>query len=159
MAETATSVLQLVDSATRLVDRLGNFLNNTGEAPENLRETKFQLPLLISTLQQIRVDIEQGVYTDSTSSALQKLFDACMADVSRVEDLLAQVTPHADTKWKRMRRAISGLKYDKEIRSIGSRFSRYIQSLLLLQTAVSGNTLREIKTTERALLPPVLSSE
>jgi molecular chaperone GrpE (heat shock protein) len=140
MADSAVAVIQLVDFTTRVARRVKNSVSNTGEVPEHLRETHLHLPLLIATLQQTRLDIESELYSEQTSTALKKLIDESTADICKLEDVLAQTTNDANSKRNRVRRAISGIKHDREVRNITSRLLRTIDGLVLLRTAASTKT-------------------
>ncbi|KAL3487624.1 hypothetical protein BJX62DRAFT_240892 [Aspergillus germanicus] len=141
MADSAAAVVQLVDFTTKIARRVKDSVSDTRGAPEHLREIHLHLPLLIATLQQTKLDVENELYSEQISTTLKKLIDESTADIRKIEDVLTQATPSdANSRRNRVRRAISGVKWDREVRNISSRLLRTIDSLVLLQMAASAKT-------------------
>ncbi|KAL2808428.1 hypothetical protein BJX63DRAFT_409221 [Aspergillus granulosus] len=150
MAESTLAVIQLVDFTTRVARRVKDSLSSTREVPEYLREINIHLPLFIATLEQTGNDIEKGLYSEQVSEKLKKLVDECTADIYKIEEILAQVTPNeADSKGRRLRRAMLGVKFGRDVRGISSRLLQTIDSLILIQRAAVVKTLNEIRIGQR----------
>jgi hypothetical protein len=65
-----SSIIQLVDFGSKVLHRLNDFQSSLGEIPKAFRYIKAELPILLDTLEQTKVAIENGSIREETKHAL-----------------------------------------------------------------------------------------
>lgn len=132
------AIIEISSFAKRLVDRCKEFHSNSKDAPKGLRAIFIQLPLIVSSLEQIRGQAESGALGDDSLMLLRPVIEACHEEVKDLGAILNKILPAPDaSSWDRNALALKSLRSEIEVKkSIGS-LSGYVQYLILFQTCIS----------------------
>jgi hypothetical protein len=132
------SIVQLVDFSTRVVRRLEEFHTKAGEIPKSFRHIKVELPLLSTTLQQIRGAIDAGSVSNGTKDALLPVISGCREQITQLDAILEKTLPENDDGWrKRSKKAITSLHQDGTVEIIAKILRNYTGTLTFYYAAAS----------------------
>lgn len=73
----ASAIVQLIDFGSKIIYRLSDFSADVQEVPKTFRQIKTQLPLIIDTLEQIKVQADAHQVSETTAKALKPVLDEC----------------------------------------------------------------------------------
>lgn len=138
------SIVQLVDFSTRVVRRLEEFHSVTGEVPRSFRHVKAELPLLETTLQQLKGAIDADLVVDGSKKALLPIIAGCHEQIAQLDTILAKTLPETDDNWqRRSKKTIASLHHDTKIESITRILRNYI-GILTFYYAAASSTLQPL---------------
>jgi hypothetical protein len=144
------SIVQLVDFSTRVVSRLDEFYSVAKEIPKSFRHVKTELPLLATTLSQLKEAIDMTLVTDGSKKALVPVIAGCNEQVAQLDAILKKTLPETnDSLHIKSKKAIVSLHYDPKVESITKTLRSYVGILTFYYAAVS-STLQPL--TGRVLL-------
>jgi hypothetical protein len=145
-----SSIIQFVDIGNRVVARLDDFLSCVDEVPKTFDDINRQLPLLINTLNQARDQADSGHITNETAKALGPVVDGCLAQVQKLEDIMARTIPtENESPWIRRFKAFSSLAHDKTVQRIRTEIDRYVLNLIYHQSIANQNSLSIRESSQR----------
>jgi hypothetical protein len=132
------SIVQLVDFSNRVVRRLNEFHCIAGEIPKSFCQVKTELPLLGTTLQQMKGAIDADLVADGSKTTLLPVITGCYEQVAQLDAILTKTLPESNDGWrKRGTKAIVSLHHDAKIESITRIMRNHIGSLTFYCVAVS----------------------
>jgi len=149
------SIVQLVDFSTRVVSRLDEFYSVTKEVPKSFRDIKTELPLLATTLEQLKVAIDSTSIADGSKKALIPVITGCNEQVAQLDAILEKTLPKTKDSWRtKGKKAIVSLHHDTKVESITRTLRNYI-GILTFYNAAASSTLQPL--TGRVLLRKFLT--
>jgi hypothetical protein len=132
------SIVQLVDYSNRVVRRLDEFHSVTGEIPKSFLQVKTELPLLGTTLQQIKEAIYADLVADGSKTAFLPVVAECQEQVAQLDAILAETLPEITDSWrKRGKKALVSLHHDARVESIMKILRNHIRILTFYYAAAS----------------------
>jgi hypothetical protein len=132
------SIVQLVDFSNRVVRRLNEFHSIAGEIPKSFCQVKTELPLLGTTLQQIKEAIDANLVADGSKTALLPVVAGCQEQVAQLDAILAKTLPEISDSWRRRgKKALVSLHHDSKVESITKILRNYIGILTFYCAAAS----------------------
>jgi hypothetical protein len=132
------SIVQLVDFSSRVLDRVNEFHSNLDEVPASFQHIKTDLPLLATTLREIKSAICAGHVTDDTQKALGPVVEGCQTQISSLDDVLLRTLPTpGESRIQRTKKAIASLKQDGKVEKIQSALHWHMQSLTFYYSVIS----------------------
>jgi hypothetical protein len=138
------SIVQLVDFSNRVVRRLDEFHSTAGEIPKSFRQVKTELPLLRTTLQQIKEAIDAKLVADGSKTALLPVVAGCQEQVAQLDAILAKTLPEIIDSWrKRGKKALASLYHDAKVESITNILRNHI-GILTFYYAAALSTLQPL---------------
>lgn len=130
-----SSIVQFVDFGTRVAKRLAEFSADVNVVPKSFHEINIQLPLILITLQQTKLQADAHHLSEATASVLDPVIDECLSQVKELEIILAKALPNdQDSTWKRRKKALTSLRHDKAVAQIQTSLERQINVLTNYQT-------------------------
>lgn len=134
---TIASTVQLVESISKLVNRVESCQHTAEEAPKMLRFTNIRLLFFIRSLQLVQPHIDHRLFSPQKSSMLQMMIDECDSQMITVDEIVASLaTVDGDSRITKSLKAFGSLKQEKELDKTISTLS-VIEKLLLFQIAVT----------------------
>jgi N-terminal domain on NACHT_NTPase and P-loop NTPases len=88
-----SSIVQLVDFGTKLIDRLNEFASATEDVPLYFRSIKSQLPLAIITLRRVEAQARSGRVSDADAQALKPVIDNSLDETKKLTKFLDSAVP------------------------------------------------------------------
>ncbi|MBK5652918.1 MAG: NACHT domain-containing protein, partial [Rhizobium sp.] len=144
------SIVQLVDFSTRVLSRLDEFYSVTKEVPKSFRDIKTELPLLATTLEQLKGAIDSTSIADGSKRALVPVITGCNEQVAQLDAILEKTLPKPKDSWRtKGKKAIGSLHHDAKVESITRTLRNYI-GILTFYYAAASSTLQPL--TGRVLL-------
>jgi hypothetical protein len=138
------SIVQLVDFSNRVVRRLNEFHSVAGEIPKSFRQVKTELPLLGTTLQQIKEAIEADLVVDGSKTAILPIVAGCQEQVAQLDAILAKTLHTITDSWqKRGKKALVSLHHDTKVESITKILQNHI-GILTFYYAAASSTLQPL---------------
>jgi hypothetical protein len=135
------SIVQLVDFSNRVVRRLDKFHSIAGEILKSFRQVKTELPLLGTTLQQIKEAIDANLVADGSKTALLPVVAGCQEQVTQLNAILAKTLPEITDSWRK--RGKKGLHHDAKVESITKILRNHI-GILTFYYAAALSTLQPL---------------
>ena len=130
-----SAILQFVEIGYRTARRVREFQDDVGKVPELLRDIHVQLPLLCLSLKRAQEQAESGVLDVESQEALLQVVEACRQQTEKLDRIIDKLLPDLkDSSWERGRKAISSLKYEREIQQIKDDLHGHINILTYHQT-------------------------
>jgi len=140
-----SNIIQLVDFGSKVLRRLNDFQSSLGEIPKAFRHVKAELPILLDTLEQTKVAVQNGTIREETKQALLPVVNGCQEQIKLLNDVIERVLPLESDSWrKRTSKAISSLHQDTKVAKITAMLKSHIQALTYYHSAAS-STLRSAK--------------
>lgn len=96
---TSPTLRNLVARTQEVVRRLNEFHSIAGEIPKSFRQVKTELPLLGTTLQQIKEAIDADLVADGSKTALLPVITGCQEQVAQLDAILAKTLPEITDNW------------------------------------------------------------
>lgn len=132
------AIIEISSFAKRLVDRCKEFHSNSKDVPKGFRAISVQLPLVVSSLEQIRGQAESGALGNDSLMSLRPVIEACHEEVKDLEVILKKILPAPDaSSWDRNTLALKSLRFEVEVRKSIANLSGHVQYLTLFQTCIS----------------------
>jgi hypothetical protein len=97
----ATSIAQLVDVSNRVIRRHNEFYSIAGETPKSFRQVKTELPLLGTTLQQIKEAIYAELVAYRSKTPLLPVIAGCQEQVAQLDAIITKTLPGVTDNWQR----------------------------------------------------------
>ena len=152
-----SSIVQLVDFGTKLIDRLNEFTSATEDVPLAFRSIKSQLPLAIITLQRVEAQTRSGRVSDADAQALKPIIDNSLDETKTLTAFLDSAVPVGtfSTFQKRLQ-ALKSLQYDKKVQKCSERLQANVQVLIFHQTTTHSDIVEHIREvlSKLTLSPP-----
>jgi N-terminal domain on NACHT_NTPase and P-loop NTPases len=124
------SIVQLADFGGKVLHRLNEFQSNVGDIPKTFQYVKAELPILLETLKQTQLSVENGNGGEETKKAVLFIVNACLAQISLLDDLVDRALPKETDSWTRKtRKAVRSIRQDAEVAKITANLRGHIQSL------------------------------
>jgi hypothetical protein len=134
------SIVQLVDFSTRVVSRLDEFYSVAKEIPKSFRHVKTELPLLATTLSQLKEAIDTTSVTDGSKNALVPVIAGCNEQVAQLDAILKKTLPETNDSLRiKGKKAMVSLHYDPKVESITKTLRSYVGILTFYCAAASSN--------------------
>jgi Cdc6-like AAA superfamily ATPase len=144
------SIIQLLDFSTKVVSRLNEFYSDAKEVPKSFRHVKTELPLLATTLGQLKDALDTTSAADGTTKALVPVIAGCTEQVEKLDVILKNILPeNTDSLRMKGKKAIVSLNADRKVENITEALRNYIGTLTFYYVAAS-STLQPL--TGRVLL-------
>ncbi|KAF2738596.1 hypothetical protein EJ04DRAFT_41219, partial [Polyplosphaeria fusca] len=138
------SIVQLVDFSTRVVSRLDEFCSVAKEIPKSFRHLKTELPLLTTTLEQLKDAIDTTSAVDSSKKVLLPVIAGCTEQVEQLDAILKKTLPEANDSWGvKDKKAIVSLHNDAKVESITKALRNYV-GILTFYYAAASSTLQPL---------------
>lgn len=130
-----SSIIQVVEFSTKVVERLNDFASSVGEVPRAFRHIQTELPLIIDSLRRVQAQAKSGSVEPATTAAVWPVLKDCQREVTRLQNILDKTVPSVgDSSWDRRKKAFQSLGKDKAVQEIADSLSRYVRVLTLHQT-------------------------
>jgi len=141
-----SSIVQLVDFGTKLIDRLNEFASATEDVLSCFRSIKSQLPLAIITLRRVEAQARSGRVSDADAQALKPVIDNSLDETKKLTRFLDSAVPVGtfSTFQKRLQ-ALNSLKYDKKVQKCSERLQANVQVLIFHQTTNHSDIVEHIR--------------
>jgi hypothetical protein len=141
-----SNIIQLVDFGAKVLHRLNDFQSSGREIPKAFRHIKAQLPILLDTLEQTKVAVENGsIREEKTKNALLPVINGCREQIELLNDVIGRVLPLASDSWtKKTSKAVSSFRQDAKVAKITAILKDHIQTLTYYHAATS-STLQSTK--------------
>jgi hypothetical protein len=137
-----SSIVQLVEFGSKIVNRLDDFQSNVGQVPQTFRDIKNQLPLLLNTLQRTKTQAEAGDIDGDTQRAILSVVEGCRSQIQLLDETLVKTLPaKGESKWRRGVKVFRSVSQEKDIQQIVQRLQTYVSTLTYHQAAGRPNTL------------------
>jgi hypothetical protein len=132
------NIVQLVDFSSKIVRRLDEFHSVVGEIPKSFRQLKIELPLLGTTLQQMKGAVDAGLVADGSKTAVLPVIAGCHEQIAQLDAILTKTLPESNDGWrKKSTKAMMSLHQDAKTESITKILRHHIGSLTFYCAAVS----------------------
>jgi hypothetical protein len=132
------SIVQLFDFSTRVVSRLNEFYSVAKEVPKSFRHVKTELPLLATTLAQLKDTLDTTSAADATTRALVPVIAGCAEQVEKLDAILKSILPeNTDSLRMKGKKAIVSLNADRKVETITETLRNYIKILTFYYAAAS----------------------
>lgn len=132
------SIIQLVDFSTRVVSRLDEFCSVAKEVPKSIRHVKTELPLLATTLAQLKEAIDTTSVADGSTKALVPVIAGCNEQVAQLDAILEKTLPEVSDSFRiKGKKAMVSLHYDTKVESITKTLRNYVGILTFYYAAAS----------------------
>lgn len=138
------SIVQLVDFSTRVVSRLDKFYSVAKEVPKSFHNIKTKLPLLATTLKQLKGAINSTLVASGSKKALVPVITGCHKQVAQLDAILKKTLPETNDSWRtKGKKAIVSLHHDTKVESITRTLRNYI-GILTFYYAAASSTLQPL---------------
>ena len=132
------SIIEISCFAKRLVHRWREFHSRAKDVPKAFRSIYVQLPLVVSSLEQIRVQAESGLLSEDSLISLQPVIETCHEEVQGLEVILNKILSAPSTSsWDRSALALRSLRYEAEVKKSTANLDSHIQKLMFYQISIS----------------------
>lgn len=141
------AIIQISSFAKKLVDRCNAFHSRSKDVPKTFRGISIQLPLVVTSLEQIRGQAESGALGKDSLLSLQPVVEACDEEVKDLEAILNKILPAPDASaWDRNALALKSLGYEAEVKKVVANISGHVQYLTLFQASLAAShVLRQLR--------------
>lgn len=122
-----SSIVQIVEFSSKVVQRLNDFASSVGKVPRAFRHIKTEIPLIIDSLRRIQDQARAGRLETATVDAVKPVIQDCQREIKRLEAILDKTVPLVDaSQWDRCKKAFLSLGKDKDVEQIADLLSRYV---------------------------------
>lgn len=141
----AAAIVQFVDFSAKIITRLEEFVAATDNIPECFRDIKAQLPLIVNTLQSIRVQAESDHLSEVAANALKAVVDRSVEEAHTLIVILDKALPKGASSTFQVRlQALKSLACDKKVQKSVDRLLQHIQVLNFSQNTNSCETIERL---------------
>jgi hypothetical protein len=132
------SIIQLLDFSTKVVSRLNEFYSDAKEVPKSFRHVKTELPLLATTLAQLKDTLDTTSAADGATKALVPVIAGCTEQVEKLDVILKNVLPEiTDSLRMKGKKAIVSLNADRKVENITEALRNYVVTLTFYYVAAA----------------------
>lgn len=144
IVSTVASIVQLVDFTTRVASRLDEYYSVTKEIPETFRHIKTELPLLATTLTQLKEAISTTSVADKSTKALMLVITGCIEQVTQLDAIFEKILPEANDGLRiKSKKMIVSVHYDSKVEGITKTLRNYV-GILTFYYAAASSTLQPL---------------
>ena len=112
----ASSFISFSDVAWRVLRRIGEYNDRTGNGLAIVQSIRAQLPVLIDKMEELKLETETGSEPINSQNSLAVAITSCGELIHRLDVLTKKLIPdEIETKPKRLKKAISSIYYEKEL--------------------------------------------
>ncbi|CAM6129976.1 unnamed protein product [Calypogeia fissa] len=145
------------DVGWRIIKRVNEFVNNTGDVPEVLIDIKAQLPLLIEKMEQLKSLGDDRLTKINPQGALAAAVTGCRSHIDRLDILVNKLQPQVkDSLTKKVKKAGESMFYEDEMSKILIKLESYKTSFMLHFTDISIDLDEVTKKAESYYMVPCL---
>ena len=138
------SIVQLVDFSTRVASRLEEFYSVTKEVPKSFRHIKTELPLLATTLTQLKETISTTSVADKSTKALVPVITGCTEQVTQLDAIFEKILPEANDSLRiKSKKIVMSVRYDSKVEGITKTLRNYV-GILTFYYAAATSTLQPL---------------
>ncbi|KAH7386811.1 hypothetical protein DE146DRAFT_759229 [Phaeosphaeria sp. MPI-PUGE-AT-0046c] len=138
------SIIQLVDFSTKVISRLDDFYAVAKEVPKVFRHVRTELPLLATTLAQLKEAIDTTSVADGSTKALVPVIAGCNEQITQLDAILEKTLPEASDSFRiKGKKAMVSLHYDSKMESITKVLRNYV-GILTFYYAAASSTLQPL---------------
>ena len=140
------AIIEISCFAKKLVDRWKEFHSRAKDAPKAFRSIYVQLPLVVSSLEQIRAQAESGLLSEDSLISLQPVIEACHEEVKDLKVILNKIV-HAPSasSWDRSALALRSLRCEAEVKKNTANLDSHLQKLMFYQTSISAARVLQLQ--------------
>jgi hypothetical protein len=133
-----SSIVQLIDFSTKIIERLDELQLNVDEVPRTFRDLNIQLSLLRDTLTRTKAEAEVGLIDADTERAVLEVVKGCQLQIQLLDEVLIKTlsTP-ADSPWRRGTKDFHSIGQEGDIQKIVYQIQRYQISLIRYSIALN----------------------
>ena len=145
----AAAVVQFVQVATHVGNRIRKFTSNQLEVPESLRDTGLRLRLLADSIQRIRkyVAAEPDAYSDESLSTFRVYLESTEERCKAVGKVIESYLPtEDDSSAEKLKKALASLGKDGRINELADKLKEDVMYLTLFQVAPMGKSSSVLDT-------------
>ena len=154
------AALALVSYGGKIVKRMDEFNHNVKGLPESFVKIRNQLPLLLSIIDHLQRQANDGEFNADTETLLMPVLEGLRKEITGFDETLLKVlpSPHASNKEK-ITKAIRGVGIQKKIDEFRSSIGDYLNTLTAFQHTRHADSFRELMAmiegrVERSTEPP-----
>ncbi|KAI9787479.1 MAG: hypothetical protein M1839_000008 [Geoglossum umbratile] len=130
-----SSIAQIIQFSASAASRLRDFHSGVRDTPKTFRDIEAQLPLLTDTIR--RTKAEAGAGNEATQAALSLVIENCLVQVKALNKILKEALPvPGDSSVKRAQKALSSLRFEKEVQRITNALCQYMALLTFHRTTI-----------------------
>lgn len=138
------SIVQFVDSSSRVVHRLHEFQSSINDVPKIFSDITIRLPLLANTLEQTK-QADGARLSEKTAKALIPVVDGCHKLLMELDKILNKYRPkEGDSSWRKRLKALSSLAHDTDVQNINTALGDHIQTLTYYTSTASNQVLQAV---------------
>lgn len=132
------AIIDISRFAKRLVDRCREFHSRAKDVPKAFHSIYIQLPLVVSSLGQIRAQAESGLLSEDSLISLQTVIEACHEEVKELEVILNKILPAPSaSSWDRSALALRSLRCEAEVKKSIANLDSHIHKLMFFYQPAS----------------------
>jgi uncharacterized protein YoxC len=133
-----SSVVQLVDFTSKVIDRLNEVHSGTNEIPKSLSHLNAELPLLLHTLKQVQEALQAKHFPEECAAALLPVVKGCDGSIHEIESILKKTLPtQGDGRTRKVFKSVGSVWNDGKVESIRTTLRGYIGTLTFYFAASS----------------------
>jgi hypothetical protein len=133
-----SSIVQLVDFGSKVLQRLHEYQTAVGEIPKSFRAIKRELPILLDTLEQTKSAAKNDTLREETRLALLPVIEGCVNNVKALDDIIDKNLPVTGDSWKeKSRKAVASFRQDAKVNRIIGEIQSHIHTLTYYHAAVA----------------------
>lgn len=144
------AIIEISSFAKKLVERCKEFHSRSKDVPKAFRSISIQLPLVASSLEQIRGQAESGSLSEDLLMTLQPVIETCHEEVKDLEAILNKILPAPDaSSWDKNSLVLRSLRYEAEVKKSTANLSNHIQNLTFFQTSIcASHVMQRLRSDE-----------
>ncbi|KAL8719074.1 MAG: hypothetical protein Q9225_003869 [Loekoesia sp. 1 TL-2023] len=144
--------------AKKLVDRWKEFHSRSKHVPKAFRSIYTQLPLVVSSLEQIRNQAEGSLLSEDLIASLQPVIEACHEEVKDLEIILNKILPAPSaSSWDRNALVLRSLRYEAEVKKSTANLDSHLQKLMFYQVNISAARISQLHLNHSKEPPGIFS--
>ena len=142
----ASSLMTFGDVAWRVLKRLKEYNDRTGDAPAIIKNISAQLPVLIDKMTEVKLETEMGSVSINPQTALAVAVTSCDELIQRLDVVTKKLLlEETDSRSKRIKKAFFSVYYEKEVSKAWGEIENY-KTLLILHFTKTKGALQELET-------------
>jgi hypothetical protein len=141
------NVIALVDFSSEVLRRVEGFTGKTKDVPKAFQSLKTVLPLIGTTLNKTKTQIDAHSVDEKTCGALRNVVKGCEEQLVELKALFEKILPKNDAGWFENRwKAVASLRQDKKIAAISVAIERYVNVLTMYYAEAAALTPKEVSS-------------
>jgi len=151
----ASSLVNITDVAWRVLKRLKDYNDRTGDAPTIIRNISTQLPVLIDKIAELKLETDSRFISINPQTALGAAVTSCDELIQRLDVVTKKLLPkETDSRSKRIKKAFSSAYCEKELSKAWGEVESYKTLLILHFTKMKGAVEElEIPRSKKPMVP------